>query len=69
MTRLEQVQEILKKDKVSLIKIAAEFMELETLKYMSSLKKPTINLYDLPEPYRSDALNSIEKAEKQLEQK
>lgn len=72
MTRLEQVQEILKKDKVSLIAIALELLEFETICFLEQLKKnnpdENITVEDLPEPYRSDVLNCYEKARQQLEQ-
>ena len=73
MTRLEQVQEILKKDKVSLTAIAAEFMKFETICFLEQLTKnnpdENITVEDLPEPHRSDVLNCYKKAKQQLEQK
>ena len=66
MSRLKAIREILTAPTKSLTRSALSFMDIDTLHYIASLREDNpngeIRADDLPEPYRTDVLNSYQKA-------
>lgn len=64
-TRQEKIRKILMTDNSKLNRAICGFMKTETLEYLLDVgENKQVN--DLPEPYKSDVINSYQKAKKQL---
>lgn len=66
MSRIQTIREILTAPKKDLTRVALSFMDIDTLHYIASLREDNpdgeVKADDLPEPYRTDVLNSYKKA-------
>lgn len=70
MTRLKKIKQILTQPKMDVTRLACSYMETDTLQVIASLRgehsKRSIPIDSIPEPYRSDVINSYERAKKEL---
>lgn len=66
MSRIKQIQDLMKTDKNTLGRLACSLMKTETLHYLSTLEHTAgMKPDDLPEPFRSDVIDSYKKAKEQ----